>query len=261
MSEAWPYPRWIAHRGGGILAPENTLAGLHAAARAGYRAVEFDVMLTGDGTPVLMHDETLERTTDGQGRVDQWGDAEIGRLDAGRRHGAAFAGEPVPTFAAAADLCLALGLWANVEIKPCSGHERETGRIVARMARELWSGSALQPLLSSFSGAALEEAARVAPELPRGMLFSRIPKDWLTRMKALGCYSLHCNYRRLGPEVLGMAAGQGVPIVCYTVNDTDEAHRLLAAGVTALITDRPDLLPPEPTAGAEDGEWQLGLPQ
>lgn len=261
MRAAWPHPRWIAHRGGGILAPENTLAGLHAAARAGYRAVEFDVMLTGDGTPVLMHDETLERTTDGRGRVDQWSDAEIGRLDAGRWHGAAFAGEPVPTFAAAADLCLALGLWANVEIKPCSGHERETGRIVARLARELWSASGVQPLLSSFSGAALEEAGRVAPELPRGLLFGRIPRDWFVRMSALGCRALHCNYRRLSPVILDSAASHGVPVVCYTVNDPDEARRLLAAGVSALITDRLDLLPSGAAVGAEDAEWQLGLPQ
>jgi glycerophosphoryl diester phosphodiesterase len=64
---AWPHPRLIAHRGGGALAPENTLAGLRTAASLGYRGVEFDVMLSADGTPVLIHDETLERTTDGRG--------------------------------------------------------------------------------------------------------------------------------------------------------------------------------------------------
>jgi glycerophosphoryl diester phosphodiesterase len=70
-----PLPRWFAHRGGGSLAPENTLAGIRLAARLGYKAVEFDVMLSGDGTPVLIHDETLERTTNGVGRVCETPDA------------------------------------------------------------------------------------------------------------------------------------------------------------------------------------------
>ncbi|MCC7269211.1 MAG: glycerophosphodiester phosphodiesterase, partial [Rhodocyclaceae bacterium] len=94
----WPHPRLIAHRCGGALAPENTLAGLRKAFELGYRAVEFDVMLSGDGTPVLIHDETLERTTDGRGRVADTSDAELARLDAGSWRGAQFAGEPLPSF-------------------------------------------------------------------------------------------------------------------------------------------------------------------
>ncbi len=169
---AWPHPRLIAHRGGGALAPENTLAGLRTAASLGYRGVEFDVMLSADGTPVLIHDETLERTTDGRGRVADASDAELARLDAGSWHGEQFAGEPLPSFGDAAELCLALGLWANVEIKPSAGREAETGRKVAQAARELWAGAA-PPLLSSFSLEALAAARDAAPELPRGCCSSR----------------------------------------------------------------------------------------
>ena len=91
------YPRIIAHRCGGALAPENTLAGLRLAARLGCGGVEFDTMLAADGVPVLMHDETLERTTSGCGRVADLDSISLARFDAGSRHHPAFAAEPVPT--------------------------------------------------------------------------------------------------------------------------------------------------------------------
>lgn len=241
----WRCPRLIAHRGGGLLAPENTLAALRAAAQHGYRGVEFDVMLSGDGTPVLIHDETLERTTGGSGRVSETSDAELARLDAGSRFGAHFAGEPIPAFADAAEQCLALGLWANVEIKPAAGAEAETGRKAAALAREMWTGAELPPLLSSFSAAALEAARESAPELPRGLLFGAVPANWRIELKRLGCASLHCDARRLTPGLLKEARAAGVPVVVYTVNDIEEAERLLRLGVAAVITDRIDLIPPD----------------
>jgi glycerophosphoryl diester phosphodiesterase len=240
---AWRCPRLIAHRGGGILAPENTLAGLRAAAAQDYRGVEFDVMLSADGTPILMHDETLERTTDGSGRVAESSDAELARLDAGSRHGEHFAGEPIPAFADAAELCLALNLWANVEIKPSSGAEAETGRRTAALAREVWAGAALPPLLSSFSAEALEAAREAAPELPRGLLHGAVPANWRMEFKRLGCASLHCDARRLTAALLAETKAAGVPLVVYTVNDIVEADRLLRLGVAAVITDRIDLIP------------------
>lgn len=237
----WTHPRLIAHRCGGALAPENTLAGLRKAAELGCRGVEFDVMLSGDGTPVLIHDETLERTTDGRGRVADTSDAELARLDAGSWHGAQFAGEPVPSFGAAAGLCQALGLWANVEIKPSAGHEAETGRRVALEARELWSGLP-PPLLSSFSLAALVAARAAAPELPRGLLVEAPPADWLATLRRLDCVSLHCSRTHFAPPLLAEARAAGVPLLLYTVDDPDDAAELLRLGVAALFTDRPDLL-------------------
>jgi len=237
----WNHPRGIAHRGGGVLAPENTLAGLRMAADLGCKGVEFDVMLSGDGTPVLIHDETLERTTSGRGRVAETGDAELARLDAGSWHSGRFAGEPVPSFGDAAELCLALGLWANVEIKPSRGHEAETGRKVALEARELWSGLP-PPLLSSFSLEALVAAREAAPELPRGLLVGAPPADWLTRLRQLGCLSLHCSRRYFGRRLLDEARHAEVPLLVYTVNDPEDAMQLLHSGVAAVITDRIDLL-------------------
>ena len=83
----WPYPRIVAHRGGGRLAPENTLGAIRLGASMGFKGVEFDVMLAGDGTPLLIHDETLERTTNGRGEVAAMPYSEIAKLDAGSWHG------------------------------------------------------------------------------------------------------------------------------------------------------------------------------
>ncbi|MDP1609964.1 MAG: glycerophosphodiester phosphodiesterase [Sulfuritalea sp.] len=231
------YPRIIAHRCGGALTPENTLAGLRLAARLGCRGVEFDAMLGADGVPVLIHDQTLERTTMGLGRVADMSSAQLTQLDAGGRHHPAFAGEPVPTLDAALRLCAALGLWANVEIKPSSGQESETGRVVARLA----AAAGGQILFSSFSPEALVAAAAEAPHVPRALVIGTIPTDWRQRLEALGALALHTSARRITEEMLREVRDAGVPLACYTVNRRDDAERLLALGVNAVFTDRPDL--------------------
>ncbi|UGA39070.1 hypothetical protein JOS77_05385 [Chromobacterium haemolyticum] len=151
----WPYPRFIAHRGGGVLAPENTLAGFREGLRYGYRGAECDVKLSADNVCFLLHDDTVERTSNGRGAAAALGMAQLARLDAGGWKGAAFAGEPMPTLDTVAACCLAHGIALNIEIKPCLGREAETGAAVAAEAARLWAGAALQPLLSSFSAEAL----------------------------------------------------------------------------------------------------------
>jgi glycerophosphoryl diester phosphodiesterase len=229
-----PLPRWIAHRGGGSLAPENTLAGIRLAARLGYRAVEFDVMLSEDGTPVLIHDETLQRTTNGAGKVCETPDAVLFTLDAGH-------GQRIPRFAEAAALCRELGLLANVEIKPATGYEVVTAEVVARQTAELWRDAEVQPLLSSFSIAALEVARDLAPEIRRGVLFEKPPADWLAEVRRLRAVSLHCDADLLRDEVLVEARAHDIPVLCYTVNTEKQAKMLFARGVSALFTDRLDL--------------------
>lgn len=231
------YPRIIAHRCGGALAPENTLAGLRVAARLGCRGVEFDAMLAADGVPVLIHDETLERTTSGRGRVADSDSAPLFRLDAGGCHHRAFAGEPLPSLDQALRLCAELGLWANVEIKPSIGQEVETGRIVARHAAE----ANCVVLLSSFSEPALGGAAEAAPHQPRALLVDAIPADWRERVAAAGALALHASMRDLTADMLGAVRESGIPLACYTVNSRDDGERLLAGGVCAVFSDRPDL--------------------
>lgn len=240
----WPYPPLIAHRGGGALAPENTLAAIREGHARGYRMVEFDVMLCRDFVPVLIHDETLERTTDGCGLVCDCSAAQLQALDAGAWFDARFKGEPVPTLAAAAALCRQLGLAANVEIKPAAGHEADTGRIVAAASARLWADVEPPPLLSSFSSIALMEARFAAPQLPRGLLCDDPPADWLGLLRRVDGVSLHCNARHLRRETLAAARAAGVPVLCYTVNDAAEVERLLTMGVAGVFTDRLDRIVP-----------------
>jgi len=241
----WPHPRIIAHRGGGALAPENTLAALRRAKALGFAAVEFDVMISGDGVPLLMHDETLERTTSGRGAVAATPYAAIAALDAGARFGSAFAGEPVPGFAAAAELCIELGLWANVEIKPAAGHARETGRAAAKLAAAAWGAKSPAPLLSSFDPDALDAAREAAPALERGYLVGDVPPDWRGRLERHGCVSLNCDHVRLREADARAIKRSGYALLCYTVNDVDTARRLFAWGVDAIFTDRLDLIGPD----------------
>lgn len=235
----WTLPRVFAHRCGGALAPENTLAGLRMAAAMGCRAVEFDVMLSADGSPWLIHDETLERTTNGAGRLCDTLNGVLIKLDAGSYQHRAFAGEPIPTLEAAAALCLELNLMANVEIKPAAGFEAVTGEVVAKLVPQLWRDAPL-PLVSSFSDKALIAARSAAPLLPLGYLWERPPTDWLSRLNALGAYSLHCACSELDDAVLRTASANGIPVLCYTVNDRQAADALFKRGVAAVFSDRID---------------------
>jgi len=229
------YPRIIAHRCGGTLAPENTLAGLRVAAGLGIEGVEFDVMLSRDGVPVLMHDETLERTTDGRGRVADHDLAELKRL-----HVRPDAGERIPTLAEAWQLCAELGLWANIEIKPAAGQERATGTAIGRfLESRRWRDGA--GVVSSFAEEALLAFAQEAPDIPRALLVREIPADWQARLARTGCTALHCAAREAIPERLAEALAAGVPVACYTINSREAGERLLAAGVAAIFTDRPDI--------------------
>lgn len=238
----WPYPRVIAHRGGGTLAPENTLAALAAAARCGCRGVEFDARLSAEGTPFLIHDATLDRTTTGRGLVSGATNAVLRALHAGRGYGPEFAGEPLPTLAEAIARCLELGLWANIEMKAEDGDEDACGSAVARVVEQAWRG--LPPLLSSFSTIALAAARRIAPELPRALLVGRLAGDWRTQARQLGCVAVHTKASRTSPADIAAVGEAGLALACYTVDDPEAARRLFAAGVNALFTDRPDRLQP-----------------
>ena len=236
----WALPRVFAHRCGGALAPENTLTGLAIAARLGIKAVEFDVMLSADGTPWLIHDDLLERTTNGAGKVCDTADKVLQELDAGGFQHPAFSGEKLPQFEIAALRLLEFGLMANVEIKPAIGHEAETGEVVARTIQKLWQGRPF-PLVSSFSEESLVAARKVAPELPLGFLWECPPADWLARMDAIGAYSLHSAAWEISDEMLATAKSREIPVLCYTVNDPAAADALFKRGVSSVFSDRIDL--------------------
>jgi len=247
----WPYPRILAHRGGGTLAPENTFAGLRRGMDFGFRAIEFDVMLARDGVPVVLHDPYLGRTVSGAGHVFDYDALELAGMDAGGWFGPDFRGEQVPLFVEFAGFCKANGIWMNIEIKPARGFDVETGETVARITRALFADElaagqlARVPLLSSFSFAALEAARRVAPELPRACLMSELPPGWEPQARAVEAVAIHANHRHLTRELAQAVRDAGFGLFCYTVNDPARASELMSWGVEAFCTDRIDLIGPD----------------
>jgi glycerophosphoryl diester phosphodiesterase len=233
-------PTVIGHRGAAGLAPENTLAALRAAVAAGLRWVELDVTLTADGVPVLMHDERLERTTDGEGRLADTNFADLAQLDAGSWFAPRFLGQRVPTLAEAIHELQQLGLCANLEIKPAPGHGAATATAIVETLRAYWPAHCPAPLLSSFDHAALAAARALGADLLLGFLAERLGDGWHDRVKTLGCVSVHLAAEGLASDELEAVRAAGLPLMLYTVNDLAEAHRLREAGAAGFFTDRPD---------------------
>lgn len=241
---AWGYPRTMAHRGAGKLVPENTLAALRHGHALGWRAAEVDVKLSADGVAFLLHDDTLERTTSGRGRANALDWRALSQLDAGAWHGARFAGEPLPTYAAVLAWCAANGVALNAEIKPVRGFERATGAAVALDTRMHWPLDRLPPLLSSFSTDALAGARDAVPDLPRAHLFQHpLPDDWLARCQSIGAIALDCNWHSVTPTLVRSAHDAGLHVLCYTCNEPERVHELLSWGVATVITDALDQVP------------------
>lgn len=238
--DAWPYPRVVAHRGGGTLAPENTLAGIRTGANHGLKMVEFDAKLSADNVVFLLHDDNVDRTSNGHGPAATMNYAAIAALDAGSWFGAAFRGERMPTLDEVANACRQHGLAANIEIKPCPGRDVPTGTLVAQQAARWWRGHSCAPLLSSFSYDALQAARDAEPALPRGLLFSSLPRDWREQVRRLDCVSLHVDHRVLNERLVLEIKDEGLKILAYTVNEPARARELAAWGVDAICTDRID---------------------
>ncbi|TFZ01442.1 glycerophosphodiester phosphodiesterase [Ramlibacter rhizophilus] len=240
----WPYPRWIAHRGAGKLAPENTLAAFRLGACHGYRMAECDVKLSADEVPFLLHDATLERTTNGHGIAGDLPWSALAALDAGAWHSPAYAGEALPTLEALARWCLDEDVLLNIEIKPTPGLERHTGEVVAREARRLWRDAAVPPLLTSFQPQALAGAREAAPELPRGLLLDAPWEGWFEFARELDCVAVVCKHLLWDAALVAQVHAAGMRCLSYTVNEAQDAQRLLALGTDGIITDRVDVFAP-----------------
>lgn len=246
----WPYPLWIAHRGAGRLAPENTLAAFRVGISHGWRAIECDVKLSADGLPFLLHDDTLDRTTDAAGSPGELNWSDLARLDAGSWHSRRYAGEPPASLEAVAAFCLRNAIRLNLELKPVPGDEVRTGDIVARTVRRLWgqavhAGQATWPLLSSFRPEALAAAREVEPILPRALLLDTLWSDWLPVAERLDCAALGFEHSLIEAELVDSLHADDLRIIAYTVNDPQDAERLIDIGVDSLISDAVDRFCPD----------------
>jgi len=234
---SWPYPRLVAHRGGGSLAPENTVAAIRLGQSLGYRMHEIDVKLSLDDVPLLLHDEVLTRTTNGKGRAADLPWSALRVLDAGGWHSIEFRGEPVPSYEEVVKQFRSKDTACHVEIKPTPGFDRQTGTKVALESQRLWAGAALPPVFSSFSFEALMAAKEAAPEIRRGWLVGHFTDaDW-PRLEALEAASLHTNHKNASPELIRELHARGYKVMLYTVNELATAQRWLDSGVDGMFTD------------------------
>jgi glycerophosphoryl diester phosphodiesterase len=234
----WPYPIRIAHRGAGKQAPENTLAAMRLGFEYGFSMMEYDVKLSADLHAILLHDDDLDRTTNGQGSASLLSLSYLALLDAGGWHSARYAGEPVPTLQAIARYTQANGIASNIEIKPSRRQETLTGHHVAILARDLWMGISPAPLLSSFSIEALQAAMRAAPELPRGLLIDHaLTGEDLEQARRLKCVSIHMKNACTDHAHIQAVLTAGLKAVIWTVNDADRAQQLVNWGCSGIVTD------------------------
>ena len=241
VSPFWPYPRIVAHRLCGTLAPENTLAALKKAASIGVKAVETDVMLTRDGVAVISHDPVLGRAVASDAAVADITLTDLRELDAGIRFGAAWRGEKVPLLTEVIDFALSHGIFLNPEIKPSSDDLADaTARETVRVVRERFSGTSWL-LVSSFSRAALKAAQVAAPEIPRGLLLEGRVPAWETAAVDLQVRTVHPD-DAMDATFAAKAHAHGWGVMAWTIDDPAEAQKLLGYGADALCTNRPDRL-------------------
>ncbi len=232
-------PRIMGHRGAAGVAPENTLVSLRTAAEQGARWVEFDVMLSGDGVPVLFHDDSLKRTTGCAAMMADTPLAKLRTLEAGAWLAPKFAGEPIPTLEEALAFLLESGLSPNVEIKPSKGKDKATGCAAAEVMARCWPLNRAPALVSSFSIEGLTAAQRVAPQVPRGFLMRRPANNWRSIAKSLDCSTIHVSGRWLSKRRVKEIKSAGYGLAAFTINDLKRAKALIARGVDCIITDTP----------------------
>lgn len=234
-------PAVVAHRGNSSVAPQNTLAAFEAAAAADADAIEIDVQLSADGAVVVIHDATVDATTDGSGAVDALSLAELRALDAGSWRSEAFAGQRIPTLDDVLDvlrrhprtdlLIEFKGPWAADDVRAA------TGAVTA-------AGLADRVVVQSFERSTVAALRDVAPDLPRALLIV-VPDDDVVAVCAdLGAVA--CNPPvaavKADPGLVGRLHDAGLRVIVWTANDPREWQTLTTNSVDAIITDRPDRL-------------------
>lgn len=235
----------IAHRGASAYYPENTMAAFRAAVEMDAEMIELDVLLSKDGVPVVIHDETLDRTTDGEGSVSDYTLEELKRLDAGSWFGEKFRGEPIPTLEEVLEY--AAGTIAlNIEIKTEAvtdnakgGVEEESIRLVRKYGMED------HVLFSSFDYRAISHLKELAPDIPAALLYNnnespnRTPSELVEAYKA---DAFNCSFSQLNNRRLKNIREHNIPVFVYTVNNRGRMKKLINKGVTGIFSDKPDLL-------------------
>ncbi|CAM3718039.1 glycerophosphodiester phosphodiesterase [Isoptericola cucumis] len=234
-------PEVVAHRGSSAVAPQNTLVAVEEAWRSGAQAVEIDVRLSADGVPVVIHDATVDATTDGTGAVGELPLDSLRALDAGSWFGPRFAGQRVPTLAEVLGLvrerrgmdvlCEYKGAWTADQVA-VTLQEVEAAGLVDRF------------MVQSFEAPTIAALRDVAPEVPRSLLVEVDRPDLVARAAALdaAAVSLAAPLLSADPSLVARCQDAGLQVLAWTANDKDAWATLVSAGVDGIITDQPDQL-------------------
>ncbi|WP_417829307.1 glycerophosphodiester phosphodiesterase family protein [Thalassospira sp.] len=230
-------PHIVAHRGASIEAPENTIAAFRVAGARGAKWIECDVTLSSDNKCVLIHDDTLVRTTNGTGPIHESDFETLRNLDAGGWFSDIYKGERIPSLADTLETLYFLDMGANLEIKP-SGCDPV--RLCQEIIAELKTSKTVPLILiSSFDGIAVAHMRKHMPELPCGWLLETLPADWQEEYERLGASAIHIDHKALTPVSAAEIVDAGIPLICYTINDVERAKELFSWGVSSVITDDP----------------------
>jgi glycerophosphoryl diester phosphodiesterase len=235
-------PRVIAHRGASDFAPENTLSALRKAAELGATWVECDVMLDGCGEAIIFHDRTLQRTTNGRGRVSQTPYNRIRQLDAGTWFDAAFKGEVVPTLAAWLETAATLNVGLNLELKVGRAGAGALVEAVSVALARHWHAGLPTPLISSASIDCLVAMRHSTSHHMLAYITNRWRSNWAAILSQCNGISLNINHRALTPKRVQEIKEKNILVLAYTVNDVELANALFDMGVDVVFSDNPRLL-------------------
>jgi len=226
-------PIICAHRGASAQAPENTVAAFQLAGRLGADMFELDTTVTKDGVPVVMHDASVSRTTNGEGNVADLELADILKLDAGSFKGPRYAGEPVPLLETA--LVKRDGLTVLIEIKGGDASTRATVEKVVPLVQRL--GLQKEVVIQSFNAGVVARAHELDPTIPTALLFSQVPESLPP-----GITWVNAAHPTVTAEFMQWARDKGYHVGAWTVNKPEDMRRLMDLGVDMIITDVPDIL-------------------
>ncbi len=235
-------PKIIGHRGCAGYAPENTLEAIHTAADMGVEWVELDIKITKDEVPIIFHDDTLDRTTNGSGNVADRTYDELKDLECGSWYADGFTGIKIPTFEEAIEVLIDRNLGFNMEMKPCPGREKDTAEVALDLLSSIWDDHN-RLLVSSFSHVSLEVAQDMAEDWHRGLILPpEWPENWAELIKYLDVKTINVEGANVTREQIEDIMDMEKLVLAYTINNPDQARTLQSYGVDGFFSDVPDVI-------------------
>lgn len=237
-----PKHHLIGHRGVAGLRPENTLCSFQYAADLGLNWIEFDVQLTKDDVWVVMHDDTLDRTTNGHGMLEDYTAMDLDAFDAGLWFRPPYPEQKIPTLLETLTLARQLNLFCNIELKVVGNQDNRYADLFKDFVDENPAFFTNNILLSSFNIECATQLTKLLPHLPTAYLIESWQPETLEIVQTYNFSSINCDVTHFNRDALMLAIAEQIPVFLYTVNDPSVAKYWIEQGVSGLFTDRPDLL-------------------